>query len=106
MIQIAALLLDLSGTLILLQPPADPAALAEVYFENAAVNDERHNGTYTISGEGLTVDIEFMWNAAHGGMDRIRVIPPTGVECVPMDCTSTVLEGFKGVVVLYDWRGM
>lgn len=106
MILIVALLLDLGGTLITLQPPADPKALADVLFQNFAVNSELHNGTYPLTGEGLTVEVEFEWDAGDIGEDKITVYPPAGVTCVPKSCSITIMEMHDDTVTLYEWSGM
>jgi hypothetical protein len=100
------LLLDLSGTVITLQPSPDPAALAEVVMDNVDLNDSRDNGSYPLSLDGLTVEVEFIWQYRGESADAVVVIPPDGILCVPEDCTAVVPEGQRGGVTLFDWRGM
>lgn len=106
MILAAALLLDLGGTLITLRPPSDPAALAEVYFENHNVNGPQHNGVYPLAADDLLVEVEFEWEVGMDGEDRVTVIPPDGVVCIPENCTAIVREEYDGIIVLYEWNGM
>jgi hypothetical protein len=101
-----AALLDLSGTLITLQPSPDPAALAEVVIDNVEMNDSRDNGTYPMAMPGLTVEVQFIWQADAYGADAVIVTPPDGILCIPEDCTAVVPEGTRGGVTLFDWRGM
>jgi hypothetical protein len=104
--RILALLLDLSGTIITLQPSPDPGAVAEVVMENVELNDSMDNGTYPLAMPGLAVDVEFKWQADAYGSDAVIVTPPDGFVCIPENCTATVPEGMRGGVTLYDWRGM
>ena len=39
------------------------------------------------------------------GADKITVVPPEGLICIPADCAMTVMEGFEGYVVILDWVG-
>jgi hypothetical protein len=93
---ILALLLDLSGTIITLQPSPDPAAVAEVVMDNVDLNDSRDNGTYPLSMPGLTVEVEFIWQHDASGDDAVVVLPPDGITCLPVDCTAVVPEGKRG----------
>ena len=106
MTSILALLLDLSGTIITLQPSPAPSAVAEVVMENVDANHSGHNGFYPLSMPGLTVEVEFIWQYTGGGDDAVVVTPPDGFVCIPEDCTAVVPEGQRGGVTLFDWRGM
>lgn len=94
------------GTTVTLEPSPVPGQLAIVTLQNQLVNGGTDNGTYTLTMDGLTVEIVFKWDEIPTlGADRITVIPPDGVTCIPEDCGVTVLEGLTGQVVLFDWRG-
>jgi hypothetical protein len=97
----------MAGTTVSLAPSAAPGEMAVVTFENRHVNDGGDTGTYVLSMEGLIVEVDFTWDADPLlGSDRITVRPPDGVLCLPESCAVTVIEGFTGTVILYDWRGM
>lgn len=78
MIAALALALDLSGTLIALVPPRDPAALAEVTVENFQMNGPHDNGTYPLELDGLVVLVTFHWEYGPAGEDAVIVTPPPG----------------------------
>lgn len=96
-----------AGTTVTLEPSTKPGVLAVVTLDNRHVNQGADNGTYALTLDDLTVQVEFTWDADPIlGSDRISVIPPLGVTCDPEDCGVTVMEGFTGTVTLFDWRGM
>jgi hypothetical protein len=99
------LLLDISGTLVELHPPSDPAAMAEVVMLNIELNGAHDNGHYELHLDGLTVGLEFQWQAGAFGEDAIVVTPPEGVFCEPVDCRIVVPEGQRGTVLLFDFVG-
>lgn len=93
-------------TTVNIRPSYEPGELAVVTLDNRYVNDGQDNGTYFISIPGLVAEVDFTWDADPLiGSDRILVIPPEGIVCVPADCAVTVVEGFTGEVVLLDWVG-
>lgn len=95
------------GTSVTLSPSAEPGVLAVVIMENRHVNDGADTGSYPLVMGDLAVEVRFIWDADPVlGSDRIVVTPPLGVTCAPEDCGVTVMEGFTGQVVLFDWRGM
>ncbi len=95
------------GTSVTLSPSAEPGVLAVVTMENRHVNDGADTGSYPLVMEDLAVEVRFIWDADPVlGSDRIVVTPPLGVTCEPEDCSVTVMEGFTGQIVLFDWRGM
>lgn len=94
------------GTTVTMEPSDVPGQLATVTLENQHVNQGGDTGTYTLTMDGLTVEVEFTWDAVPlTGADRITVIPPAGITCEPVDCGVTVMEGFTGQVILFDWVG-
>jgi hypothetical protein len=98
---------ETARTTVSIAPSAKPGELAVVTLQNAYVNDGGDDGTYVLTLDGMTVGIEFLWDADSVlGSDRITVTPPQGVTCEPEDCAVTVMEGFSGTVILIDWRGM
>jgi hypothetical protein len=98
---------EATATTITLEPSSVPGEMAVVTLDNRLVNDGRDTGTYFLSIEGLTVEIDFTWDSDPLlGSDRIVVYPPDGIICLPEDCGVTVVEGFTGTVTLFDWRGM
>lgn len=97
--------ISISGSPVSLGPSDDPAALAVVTFENVQMNGAHDNGDYTLAMADLVVGIRFAWEVGMFGQDRVEVLPPVGVVCVPSSCTAEVLEGFSGQVVLYPYEG-
>lgn len=96
-----------AGTTVTLEPSPVPGQLAIVTLQNQLVNGGTDNGTYTLTMDGLTVEVVFTWDIDPAiGSDQITVIPPEGVTCVPEDCSVSVFEGLTGQVVLFDWRGV
>jgi hypothetical protein len=94
-------------TTVNIRPSDKPGQLAVVTLDNRYVNDGQDDGTYFIAVDGLVAEIEFTWDAEPLiGADRILVIPPEGILCLPASCEVTVMEGFTGQVVLLDWEGM
>ncbi len=104
---IAALLLNINGTLVEIIPPLDPVAVAEVRVFNMSWNTSYDEATYYLASEelGLILEVEFGFNVDMAGADSIRVIPPANLVCEPIDCTATVLEGFWGSILLYPFYG-
>lgn len=96
--------LILSGSVVTLQPTDEPGAIAEVIFDNRMVNDAHDNGDYSLTMDGLSIGVEFRWNA-EGSSDRIAVTPPDGVLCRPSSCVLTLPEDQSGRMVLYEWVG-
>ena len=105
MIRLIASILDLSGTIIALQPTTAPGAIAEVTMNNFPANGPQDEGTHALTHDGLTVSVTFDWDQDGGQSDAITVTPPDGVICIPADCRLTLPEGAKGVVILYAWQG-
>jgi hypothetical protein len=102
---ILAILLDLSGTVITLQPTDAPGAVAEVQMYNHAANGPDDNSSHTLTLDGLDVEVKFTWDAGGDQPDALVVTPPDGVLCDPADCTLILDEGATGRVVLFEWVG-
>lgn len=94
-------------TTVTIEPSDVPGELAVVTLDNQYVNQGTDDGTYPLSmGDVLTVEILYQWDKDPIlGSDAITVIVPPGIECIPADCTVTVMEGATGSVVLLDWLG-
>lgn len=103
---ILALLLDLSGTIITLQPTEHPTAIAEVVMENNQVNGPHDEIVAELDLDGLKVWVSFDWDSGLDGEDAIAVSPPDGILCDPSDCVLQVREGETGTLYLYEWSGM
>lgn len=91
---------DISGSLVTLQPTDHPGAVAEIEFENNAVNGPADNSTFTLTLNEMEVRVEYTWNAEGGQNDRITVEPPEGFVAVPR--TLDVTEHTTGVVHLFS----
>ncbi len=95
------------STTVTLAPSDVPGELATVTLDNRLVNQGSDTGTYFLSIEGLTVEVDFTWDQDPLlGSDSITVYPPAGIICEPESCSVVVMEGLTGAVVLHDWRGM
>jgi hypothetical protein len=92
---------------VTIAPSPEPGQLAVVTFVNEHVNQEEDNGNRVIATPDVTVGVRYIFDFNPvTGADRIEVSPPTGVTCDPEDCGVTVMEGFTGRVVLFQWQGM
>jgi len=100
-----ASILDLSGTLITLQPTTEPGAVAEVVMRNNVMNGPQDDGTSALDLGPLSVAVTFKWDA-DGTRDRLTVTPPDGLICIPADCAVVVEEGKVGRVLIIEWSGM
>lgn len=96
-----------SPSTVTIAPSPEPGQLAVVTFVNEHVNEEEDNGDWSIATPDVTVSVRFTFQFNPiTGADRIDVSPPAGVTCDPADCGVTVMEGFTGRVVLFQWQGM
>lgn len=102
----AAWSLDISGSKVTMEPPADPSAFADVVFYNDLSNGPTDTGAYILQDFGVVIGIKFTWDASFIGADQIIVTPPMGMTCIPVDCTVTVIEGQTGRVALFEFVGM
>ena len=101
----AAFGLTISGSTVTLEPSADPAAFADVVFVNDLSNGPTDTGNYTLSQDGMTVGVRSTVYANFVGADQITVTPPLGMNCLPANCTVTVIEGQVGRVTLLPYQG-
>ena len=92
---------NISGTIVDLRDTERPGALAEINMRNNLTNNAQDNGTFTLTHDGLTVEIEFVWDGADDGFDVIIVTPPEGVVCVP-HCRMEVKETYSDTLWLFD----
>ena len=97
---------DISGSIITLSQPLDGDAVAQIDMMNQPTNGLKDNGGFTLSIPGLTVGVEFIWQQNQAGHDAIRVLPPEGIFCVPMDCTLIVPESDSGSMQLFAAEGL
>jgi hypothetical protein len=92
---------------VTISPSDQPGQLAIVTFVNRYVNQREDDGTREIATVDVSVSVKFTFDFnGFTGADRIDVTPPAGVTCDPTDCGVTVMEGFTGQVVLFQWQGM
>ena len=96
---------ETTGTTVTIAPSDVPGQIAVVTMVNRYVNDGNDNGEYFLGIPGLVVGAVFEWDASSLGADKITVVPPEGLTCLPTDCTATVLEGLTGEVIILDWIG-
>jgi hypothetical protein len=94
------------ATTVSIAPSDKPGQLAVVTFENRYMNDGLDTGEYWISLPELAVGVSFTWDAGPApGADRIELIVPEGITCIPAACRISIMEGFTGSVILLDWMG-
>ncbi len=96
--------ISLSSTTITLQDTSHATAIAEVVFDNKNVNQPRHEDRYTLSLRDLTIEVEFVFDGS--GPDSIIVYPPEGIMCFPYDCTLTVIEEQRDILLLFKLEEM
>jgi hypothetical protein len=92
--------LYMGATVVRIQPTEEPGAVAEIRYDNAEINSPGDVGSYSVTLDGITVQLEFGFNTAPGGQDSITVTPPPGFIAIPE--TLTLPEGGSGVVYLYS----
>jgi len=98
---------NLAGTIITLQPGEWSEAVVDYRnrAQNSSVDDSRHELTM----DGLTVGLEFIWDAPRrldgderrGSYDRIVVTPPEGWACEPASCRLDLPEHGHGSIELF-----
>lgn len=95
----------LSGSTVTLQQTARPGAVAEVVFENRAVNSIMDEGEYDLTHGDLSMPFAFNWNES-GDSDAITVTPPEGITCLPTSCILRLPEHETGSLFLFDGLGV
>lgn len=94
----------LNGTRVQLQPTVRPGAVAQIEFENRAVNAGNDNGEYALTMGDVSAAFTFTWNAEARGDDRISVTVPEGFVAVPRELT--VPEGETQILHIYSTEGV
>lgn len=94
-----------NSTTIRLRPTERPGAVAEVIVRNVADNDADAAGIILTLG-GMSVGVDFDWQHNPAGDDAIRVTPPEGIACLPVDCVLIVPEGDDGTLWLFSADGV
>lgn len=98
----------LSGVSV--EPSTDPNVVAVVTFKNTPTNTSWDNERKTLIlkteelGE-IQIGVEFTYNAADYGADRITIYPPMELVCDPASCEVEVLEHFNGKIKLLHYNG-
>jgi hypothetical protein len=87
------------ATTVRIQETEAPGAIAEIIYHNVEVNAPEDAGGYTVSFNGITVQIEYSVNVDLLGADSITVIPPAGIIAIPD--SLTLQEGYDGTILLY-----
>lgn len=86
---------------VTLAPTDRPGALAQVTFDNVAINNAGDTGTTaTLTIPGMSVDARFEWETDMIGSDTVTITPPEGVECVP-SCVMQVPESSAVTIWLF-----
>ena len=97
-----ALANDETSTIVTLRPTTEPEAVAEIEFQNRAVNGRDDNSDYPLSDNGIDVIFRFRWNVGGGDADAIMVDPGPGRSCSPADCMLVVDEGSENILYIYS----
>ena len=96
---------DLRGTTVTLQPTTRHGAVAEIIMNNAMVNSDKDEGTFTLDLGGFAVEAEFDWDHRSDGADAVTITPPEGYICYP-SCVLIVIEGGVGTMWIYSLEGV
>ena len=88
---------DIAGSIVSLQSTTHPGAVAELLFVNIPTNHSRDNGAYTLTLDGLTVSVTFVWGET---ADSISVAVPDGFYAVPSQLDQP--ENATGVIYIYS----
>jgi hypothetical protein len=87
---------------VTLAPTDRPGALAQVTFNNVAVNNRLDTGTTeTLEIPGMVIEVLFEWETDPAGSDRVTITPPDGVHCYPR-CEITLTEGSSATIWLFS----
>jgi hypothetical protein len=92
---------DVSGSVVSLNPAYKGDAVAEIHMMNHPTNGPQDNGVFPLSLPWLRLEAEFIWQHTPEGHDAVRVSPPKGIFCVPLDCTLIVPESNSGTMQLF-----
>lgn len=86
---------------IKMHAPKHPDADATVTFWNETVHHS--NEDFTLTFEGLTINVALGFNVDEGGAERVTVLPPDGYLAVPAEIT--VPEHESRELHIFKWRG-
>jgi len=93
-----------TATHVHLHAPTDPAAVATLSCHNRGVNGPWDSGTYEVEWQGLSVTVDYEWNADDTQADRITVEAPEGYAAVPR--VLDLPEERRGEVQIIKFVGM
>lgn len=97
--------LNLSGSTVTLQATERPGALAEMVFDNRAVNSQADEHDYSLTLGDFTLPLNFDWNVL-GDEDAVTVAPPEGIVCLPTSCILQLQEGTSETLWLFSGVGV
>lgn len=90
---------SLSGTIVRLQPTVQAGAVAEIAFDNRAVNSQYDDSSFALEMVGVVVEVTYRWNTNPAGDDEIVIQTDPGHIAVPR--SLTVAEGQVGIAHIY-----
>lgn len=98
------------STYVEIRPTDQPNAIAEIYYQNAEVNDSvTDDGRYQIELDGIVVEVYFDHDhpspGKNGSQDLVTILPPDGVVCFPT-CDMLLDESDEMVIYLMTGVGM
>jgi hypothetical protein len=94
---------SIGGTYVHAGSTEQPGAVAEVTMTNAMVNDDKDDGDYSLSFEGIAISVTFEWDASNTD-DRMKVTVPEGFIAHPS--YVDVPEYGKGTIYIYPADGV
>jgi hypothetical protein len=95
---------SLSGTTIRLQDTTQRGAVAEVAFDNRAVNGPADDSTFPLDRGDVGIQVTFLWNTNRDGDDEIVIETDPAHVAVPR--RLTVAEGQIGTAYVYPLDGV
>ncbi len=94
-----------TSTHVQIRPTEMPDALAEIYYQNAPINDsDWDDGVYRIEWNGIEVEVHFDHDYNMETGDLATIVPPDGIACRPM-CDMLLDEHDSMVIYLVSGVG-
>ena len=94
----------ITNTHVQIRETEEPGADAEVYYQNAMVNDSATDDgrEYFAQFGDLVIEVIFDHNYKGGGPDLVTILPPDGYICKP-SCEMLVDEQQHETIYLIPW---
>lgn len=94
----------ITSTVIWIRETDYPGADAEVYYQNAAINDSATDDgrEYFAEWNGIRIEVIFDHDYQGDSPDLVTVLPPDGYICLP-SCEMLVEEYDRDIIYLIPW---